>query len=74
MSDTEQEKRELIARHDELRERLRAIHRDYGQALDKDTEDQAQQLENAEVLEGLAKAADEELERIKKRLAELGVD
>jgi hypothetical protein len=74
MTDTEQEIQQLRARREELRERLRAIHRDYGQGLDRDTEEQAQQLENAEVLEGLAKAAAEELETIEKRLAELGED
>ncbi|MBD3669833.1 MAG: hypothetical protein HUJ29_03595 [Gammaproteobacteria bacterium] len=71
MSDIEQEKQELIAKREELRERLRSIHRDYGQGLDRDSEEQAQQLENAEVLEGIAKATAEELERIDRRLNEL---
>jgi len=72
MSDTEAEKQQLIARREVLRERLEAIHRDYGQGLDRDAEEQAQQLENAEVLEGLEKSAAEELEAVEKRLAELG--
>lgn len=72
MSDHEQERQRLLARRDELRERLQAIQRDYARGLDPDSEEQAQQLENAEVLEGIAKAAAEELEAVEKRLQELG--
>ena len=72
MSDIELQRQELITKRDELRERLQAIHRDYGQGLDRDSEEQAQQLQNAEVLQGIAKSTAEELERIEKRLAELG--
>jgi hypothetical protein len=71
MSDIEQEKAALIAKRDELRERLQAIHRDYGQGLERDSEEQAQQLQNAEVLEGIAKSTAEELERVEKQLADL---
>lgn len=72
MSDIELQRQELITKRDELRERLQAIHRDYGQGLDRDSEEQAQQLQNAEVLQGIAKSTAEELERIEKRLVELG--
>jgi len=72
MSDTQAEIEKLIARREALRERLQAIHQDYGQGLDRDAEEQAQQLENAEVLEGLEKAVAEELEAVDRRLKELG--
>ena len=61
----------LIKRRDELRERIEAIERDYRQGLDADSEERAVQLENAEVLEGIAKAAAEELRDIEERLAQL---
>jgi len=72
MTETDQEIQQLRARREALRERLQAIHRDYGQGLDRDADEQAQQLENAEVLAGLEKAAAEELEAVEKRLQELG--
>lgn len=74
MSDTQTEIEKLMARREELRERLQSIHQDYNQGLDRDAEEQAQQLENAEVLEGLEKAAAEELEQVDRRLKELGED
>ena len=46
-------KEQLLRRRDELRERLNAIKRDYGRGLDKDFEEQAIELENAEVLAGI---------------------
>lgn len=71
MSDTQNEKQQLIEKRDELRARLESIEKDYRQGLDADAEEQAVQLENAEVLAGIAKSTSEELERIEKRLAEL---
>jgi hypothetical protein len=68
---TEQDKQSLLARRDALRERLEAIERDYRQGLDADSEEQAVQLENAEVLEGIAKAAAEELRQVEAQLAAL---
>ena len=64
-------KQELIARRDELRERLNAIEQDYRRGLDPDFEEQAVQLENAEVLAGIAKAAAEELAQIEQQLVTL---
>ncbi len=61
----------LIAQRDELRARIDAINADFRQRLDTDSEERAIQLENREVLEGIANAAAEELARIDKRLAEL---
>ena len=68
----ENERNKLLARRDELRERLDQIEADYRKGLDADSEERAQQLENAEVLEGIAKAASEELGRIEKQLEEMG--
>ena len=62
---------ELQTKRRELLERLEAIERDYRQGLDQDAEEQAIQLENAEVLEGIARAARDELERIEQELAQL---
>lgn len=61
----------LTAQRDELRARIEAINADFRQRLDTDSEERAIQLENREVLEAIAKAATEDLERIDKRLAEL---
>jgi RNA polymerase-binding transcription factor DksA len=68
---SEQDKQSLLARRDALREKLEAIESDYRQGLDADAEEQAIQLENAEVLEGIAKAAAEELAQVEQKLAEL---
>lgn len=65
------EKQQLIEKRDELRARLEAIKNDYRQGLDRDSEEQAQQLENAEVLEGIAKSTAEELQRIEEQLANM---
>lgn len=67
----EAERARLLAQRAALLERLEAINRDYRRGLDADWEEQALQLENAEVLEGIARAARNELERIERRLAEL---
>lgn len=75
MADTEQERTseraELLKRSEELRARLAKIERDYRQGLPADSEEQSIQLENAEVLDGIARATAEELERVEARLAEL---
>ena len=62
---------QLIKKRDELRQRLEAIKKDYRQGLDADAEEQAIQLENAEVLEGIAKSTAEELQAIEQKLAGL---
>lgn len=67
----EDELEKLVARRDELRARLEAIENDYRQGLDRDAEEQALQLENAEVLAGIARIAAEELTEIQKRIAEI---
>lgn len=65
------EKATLIAKRDELRARLAAIEGDYRRGLDADAEEQAQELENAEVQAAIAKSTAEELERIEAQLAAL---
>lgn len=68
---TNTEKEQLIKKRNELRSRLESIEKDYRQGLDPDPEEQAVQLENAEVQEAIAKSTSEELQRIEKKLAEL---
>jgi DnaK suppressor protein len=60
---------QLLAKRAELQERLAAIKRDYAGGLDRDMDEQAVQLENAEVLEELSREALEELEAIEKMLS-----
>lgn len=64
-------KAELISKRDELYTRLRAIEEDYRRGLDADSSERAVQLENAEVLDGIARSTAEELERIEQQLAAL---
>jgi len=71
MSNTQNEKQQLIEQRNELRARLEAIEKDYRQGLDADAEEQAVQLENAEVQEAIAKSTAEELQRIEEKLAKL---
>jgi len=71
MSNTLKEKEQLIIKRDELRTRLDSIEKDYRQGLDSDLEEQAVQLENAEVQEAIAKSTAEELKRIEEKLAKL---
>lgn len=71
MGKEQTEKEILINKRAELRQRLKDIEKDYRRGLDPDSEERAVQLENAEVLEGIAKAVSEELAQIDERLAEL---
>lgn len=59
-----QRKEELSQRRNELLNRLEAIKKDFGQGLDADWEEQATQLENAEVLEEISRVTAEELNKI----------
>lgn len=65
---TEMDRKTLLDKREELRQRLEAIKADYRQGLDADSGERAVQLENAEVLEGIARATSEELERIEELL------
>ena len=71
MTDNDRKISDLENKRKQLIERLEAIERDYRQGLDQDAEEQAIQLENAEVLEGIAHSARDELARIEKELAAL---
>lgn len=62
---------ELEIRREELVERLEAIKRDYGRGLDKDFEEQAVQLENAEVLREIARVTAEELSKVDRAISTL---
>ena len=71
MDKEQTEKDALISKRNELRQRLEDIEKDYRRGLEPDSGERAIQLENAEVLEGIAKSVAEELERIEEQLAEL---
>ena len=63
---------ELKARKGELEARIDAIRNDLKSGLDPDSEEQAVQLENYEVLMGLLKNAENELGDINEQLILLG--
>ena len=71
MSNTQNEKEQLMEKRNELRTRLESIEKDYRQGLDANSEEQAVQLENAEVQEAIAKSTSDELQRIEEKLAKL---
>lgn len=62
------DRKQLLERRDELTKRLDAIRRDLGGGLDRDLEEQAQQLENQETLMEIARLAQEELTEVEKKL------
>ncbi len=64
-------RQELLARKAELTQRLQAIRADIARGLDADSEEQAVQLENMEVLQEIGRLAENELESIEKALAEM---
>lgn len=64
-------RQELVEERNRLRARLDDIRAEIRQGLDADSEERAIQLENREVLEGIARATIEELARIERRLQEL---
>ncbi len=60
---------ELLERREDLVARLESIEADYRSGLDANSAERSLQLENAEVLDRIAEAAAEELERIEIKLA-----
>lgn len=64
------DRQQLLQRRDELVKRLKAIRRDLGGGLDRDLEEQAQQLENQETLMEIARVAQAELDEVQRRLEE----
>lgn len=80
MQSLKQKQHELTEKRDELRKRLDAIQKEIAKGLDQDWEEQAIQLENAEVLDEIARVTSEELsklehgiERIEKALTNEGI-
>lgn len=71
MSYADENREALQQQREELLQRIDDIKRDYTSGLDQDMEEQAQQLENAEVLEALLKQAYDELAMIDSKLAQL---
>jgi hypothetical protein len=61
----------LKMERDRLRQKLVSIEADYRKGLSPDSEDRALDLENADVLEGIARATAEELAKIEESLSEL---
>lgn len=70
-NETQNERNRLLEERDKLRHKLAAIEADYRKGLAPDSEDRAIELENADVLEGIARALADELATIEKRLSEL---
>jgi len=70
-AELETRKHELIQRRTELRDRLTAINKDYAQGLDSDWEEQALQLENAEVLQEISRVSAEELSKVQNGIERL---
>jgi hypothetical protein len=64
------EKASLLQRREELKSRLEAIRRDVGRGLDRDSSERAIELENAEVLNEIARVAQEELEQVDEKLSQ----
>lgn len=60
----------LLAMRNQLGNRLTAVNNDVERGLDKKLEDQALQLENADVLDEIARVTALELERIEQLLSE----
>lgn len=64
-------RKQLEQRRDELRQRLESVRRDLGSALDRDLEEQAQQLENRDTLLEIGRVTEQELREIETQLREL---
>jgi hypothetical protein len=60
---------QLLARKEELVQRLKAIRNDLARGLAADSKEQALQLENMEVLQEIHRLADEELREIERELS-----
>ncbi|HEX5361007.1 MAG TPA: hypothetical protein VFW49_07970 [Fluviicoccus sp.] len=71
MTDLVARRAELSARRTELLNRLAAIRQDYANGLPADFEEQAQQLENSEVLQEISRLAAEELGQVEAALVRI---
>lgn len=72
--DLEQKRAELSAKRNELLQRLEAIKSDYRNGLSADSEEQAIQLENAEVLEEISRVTNEELQKVTQALERIELE
>ena len=63
-------KEALLEKKKELEERLEKIKQDLGHGLSADSEEQAVELENRDVLLEIARVTEEELARLNKKLNE----
>ncbi len=61
----------LCQRRDELQSRIKAIKHDISSGLDRDWEEQAVELENAEVLDEIARISSEELRKVEQAIERL---
>jgi RNA polymerase-binding transcription factor DksA len=68
MPDPNETRQALIDKRRELQERVEAVRKDFAGGLDPDLDEQAIQLENAEVLNELLREALSELEDIEQKL------
>lgn len=71
MPDLAKKREELTEKRNELAARLNAINLDFRQGLDRDMEEQAQQLENQEVLAEIARITAEELNKVEAALGRI---
>ena len=68
MSNYDKIRQELSLKRDELRSRINKINQDYANPLNKDSSEQAVELENAEVLGVIHREAHQELDQINETL------
>ena len=68
MPDPNETRQSLVEKRRELEERVEAVRKDFAGGLGPDLEEQAIQLENAEVLNELLREALSELEEIEQKL------
>ncbi|MGD8234906.1 MAG: hypothetical protein PVJ65_02070 [Chromatiales bacterium] len=61
---------ELLAKRDELRQRLEQIRQDIRGGVDSDAEERVDQIANREVLEGIYRSTESELARIEEKIRE----
>jgi hypothetical protein len=71
MSDLLVKKANLEARYAELNQRLQAIQQDYARGLDADSEERAQELQNADVLAEIKRVTQEDLAKIAAELTQV---
>jgi hypothetical protein len=59
---------ELLAKRDELRQRLEQIRQDIRGGVDSDAEERVDQIANREVLDGIYRSTEAELARIEEKI------